>query len=107
VLALRDGHARGDEAPARRQIGELITLESTRYLRGVAKLAKREPGWTDMEYQMRNWYYYTWLSGDFIAEQFVHELDKMAWAMRDEDPIHCVASGGRVARNDWHFILHT
>ena len=85
------------------QIGEITGLESSRYLRGVAKLAKRQRGWTDMEYQMRNWYYYTWLSGDFIAEQFVHELDKMAWVMRDEPPIHCIASGGRIARTETHF----
>jgi len=79
-------------------LGEITSLESTRYGQGVGKLAKREPGWTDIYYQMRNWYYYTWLSGDFIVEQFVHELDKMAWVMRDEYPVRCVCSGGRQAR---------
>ena len=79
-------------------IGDIVSLESTRYGRGVSKLAKRQPGWTDMEYQMRNWYYYTWLSGDFIVEMFVHELDKMAWLMNGEYPERCIASGGRIAR---------
>ena len=40
-----------------------------------------------MEYQMRNWFYFTWLSGDFNVEQHVHSLDKMAWAMKDEPPL--------------------
>ena len=57
-------------------IGDIIAMHSTRYLGGVAKMVKRKPEWSDMEYQMRNWYYYTWLSGDFNTEQFVHELDK-------------------------------
>jgi hypothetical protein len=39
--------------------------------------AARQPGWTDMEYHMRNWYYFTWLSGDFNVEQRVHMLDVM------------------------------
>ncbi len=80
------------------RIGEIVALETTRYGRGVGKLAERRPGWTDLEYQMRNWYYFTWLSGDFIVEQFVHELDKMAWLMRDEYPVRCYATGGRQTR---------
>ena len=79
-------------------IGEITALETTRYGGGVGKLARREPGWSDMTYQMRNWYYYTWLSGDFIVEQFVHELDKMAWLMKDQYPITCHSSGGRQVR---------
>ncbi len=80
------------------RIGDLVALETTRYGQGVGKLAKREPGWSDIEYQMRNWYYYTWLSGDFIVEQFVHNLDKMAWLMRDECPVRCHSAGGRQTR---------
>jgi predicted dehydrogenase len=51
-----------------------------------------------MEYQIRNWYYFTWLSGDFICEQHVHSLDKVLWAMKDEAPAVCTASGGRSQR---------
>ncbi len=80
------------------RIGDLVALEATRYAQGVGKLAKRQPGWSDVEYQMRNWYYFTWLSGDFIVEQFVHELDKMAWLMRDECPVRCHSTGGRQTR---------
>lgn len=52
-----------------------------------------------MEYQMRNWYYFNWLSGDHITEQHVHSLDKMLWIMKDELPEYVVASGGRIVRN--------
>ncbi len=78
-------------------IGDIRTVESTRYSRGVAKLTERTPGMSDMEYQMRNWYYYTWLSGDFIVEQFVHELDKVSWLL-GKYPESVIASGGRIAR---------
>ncbi len=81
-------------------LGEITSMEATRYGTGVGKLAEREPGWTDMYYQMRNWYYYTWLSGDFNVEQFVHNLDMMAWVMQDECPISCHSSGGRQVRTE-------
>ena len=80
------------------RIGDIVALESTRYSQGVGKVPTREPGWTDMQHQLRNWYYYTWLSGDFIVEQFVHELDKMAWLMKDEYPVKCYTAGGRQTR---------
>jgi predicted dehydrogenase len=53
-----------------------------------------------MEYQMRNWYYYTWLSGDHIVEQAVHGIDTMAWALGDQPPLQCWGSGGRQVRTD-------
>ncbi|HID78193.1 MAG TPA: Gfo/Idh/MocA family oxidoreductase, partial [Planctomycetaceae bacterium] len=80
------------------RIGEITSMETMRYAQGVGKLARRRSEWGDMEYQMRNWYYYTWLSGDFIVEQFVHELDKMAWVMHDEYPERCYCTGGRQTR---------
>jgi predicted dehydrogenase len=58
----------------------------------------RQPGWSDMEWQLRNWLYFTWLSGDHIVEQHIHSLDKTAWAMRDEYPARAVGSGGRQSR---------
>ena len=53
-----------------------------------------------MEYQMRNWYYFTWLSGDHNVEQHVHSLDKAVWAMRDEPPVRAWGLGGRQVRTD-------
>ena len=45
------------------------------------------PSWSDMEWQLRNWLYFTWLSGDHNVEQHVHSLDKAAWVMGDEPPV--------------------
>ena len=56
---------------------------------------ERQPGWGDLEYQMRNWSNFLWLSGDWMMEVACHEVDKIAWAMRDVPPVKCVASGGR------------
>jgi predicted dehydrogenase len=59
---------------------------------------KEQKGWSDMEWQIRNWLYFTWLSGDHNVEQHVHSLDKMAWAMKNEYPVKCVGMGGRQVR---------
>lgn len=60
----------------------------------------RQPDWTQMTYQLRNWYYYNWLSGDFIVEQSVHSLDMMSWAMGDKMPVKATGTGGRQVRTD-------
>lgn len=58
----------------------------------------REPGWSDMEWQLRNWNYFTWLSGDHIVEQHVHNLDIMNWVM-GAHPVKAVSGlGGRQVR---------
>ena len=44
---------------------------------------------------MRNWSNFVWLSGDWMMEVACHEVDKIAWAMRDVPPLKCVATGGR------------
>jgi predicted dehydrogenase len=58
----------------------------------------RQP--TEMEYQVNNWYYFVWLSGDQIAEQHVHHLDMVSWAKGDEHPVEANGMGGRQVRND-------
>ena len=79
-------------------IGDIVTMQTTYNTGG---LWYREPGpdWTPMEVQMRNWLYYVWLSGDHIAEQHIHSLDKIAWA-KGSYPAKCTASGGRIVRTD-------
>ncbi|MFN8006897.1 MAG: Gfo/Idh/MocA family oxidoreductase [Terriglobia bacterium] len=57
----------------------------------------RQPQWSDMEYQMRNWYYYTWLCGDHIVEQHVHCLDVINWA-KGAHPVRALGMGGRQVR---------
>jgi predicted dehydrogenase len=79
------------------QIGKVTTLYANDY-RGGIWLKKREPDWTDMHYQMRNWYYYTWLSGDFNVEQHVHYLDVCAWSMGNRYPAKAIGMGGRQQR---------
>ena len=78
-------------------LGELRTLLANDY-RGSIWVKPRQPKWTDMEWQMRNWYYFTWLSGDFNVEQHVHYLDICAWIMKGEYPIRAVGMGGRQVR---------
>jgi predicted dehydrogenase len=57
----------------------------------------RKPEWNDMEYQLRNWYHFTWLCGDHIVEQHVHNLDVMNWVLKSH-PVSAVAVGGKQVR---------
>jgi predicted dehydrogenase len=75
-------------------VGEIFTLQANDY-RGGRWNKPRLPDWSDMTYQMRNWYNFTWLSGDFNVEQHVHYLDVCAWIMKDEYPVKAIALGGR------------
>lgn len=82
-------------------IGDITAMDCSYNSGGVWEpRVTREQCGSDMEYQMRNWYYYTWLSGDFNVEQHVHSLDKMAWAMKDETPVKVSGTGGRQQRTD-------
>ncbi len=78
-------------------IGKITALHAVRYAGGVW-VKPRQADMTEMQYQMRNWYYFTWLSGDFNVEQFVHQYDQIAWTMQDEYPLHCYSTGGRQTR---------
>lgn len=55
----------------------------------------RLPGQTDLEWQLRNWYNFTWLAGDQIVEQAIHNVDKIAWLLKQEMPTQAVGTGGR------------
>src|SRR5579859_1867910 len=57
----------------------------------------RQAGWTEMEYQMRNWYYFVWLCGDHITEQHIHNLDVINWAT-GAYPVKAQGMGGREVR---------
>jgi predicted dehydrogenase len=78
-------------------LGDVVAIQST-YNAGALWHRGHQPEWSEMEYQLRNWLYFYWLSGDHIAEQHIHSLDKMAWVMGDRYPVRCVSSGGRVVR---------
>ena len=82
-------------------IGEILAIQCSYNSGGVWDPRRtREQCESDMEYQMRNWYYYTWLCGDFNVEQHVHSLDKMGWAMNDVPPVKASGVGGRQQRVD-------
>lgn len=59
--------------------------------------ALRADGMSDIEWQIRNWYNYTWLGGGGLVEQAVHSVDKIGWVMGDENPLRCRATGGLAA----------
>ena len=79
-------------------LGSLTGVECQRFNGGVWVRPRRE-GQSELEYQLQNWYYYTWLSGDFNVEQFVHEIDRCAWLKKDEPPVKCWGCGGRETRD--------
>lgn len=75
-------------------IGEIVALRA--YWCGTLPFCHdRKPGWTDLEYRLRNWINYCWTSGDNIVEQHIHNLDVCNWVMNGH-PVSVLASGGRV-----------
>ncbi|HEX5220903.1 MAG TPA: Gfo/Idh/MocA family oxidoreductase [Verrucomicrobiae bacterium] len=83
-------------------IGEVRSIYATYYTGQVkpmppASQRPREMG--DLEWQIRNWYNFTWLSGDGLVEQAVHSVDKISWAMKDQPPLKAIAVGGRQTSN--------
>ena len=68
--------------------------------RAEENMQKRKAlGWSDMEWQCRNWLFFTWLSGDHIVEQHVHNLDIINWAI-GAHPVQAMGMGGREVRTD-------
>jgi predicted dehydrogenase len=94
-------------------IGEITSVQASDF-RGPIWVRARQPGWSDLEYQVRNWYYFSWLSGDFIVEQHVHFLDVCSWIMKDQYPVKAIGTGGRQVRTgpdygniyDHHSIIY-
>ncbi|MBI5774688.1 MAG: Gfo/Idh/MocA family oxidoreductase [Verrucomicrobia bacterium] len=78
-------------------IGDITSLSC--YWRGNARAGlERLPGEGELQYQLRNWYYFTWISGDFIVDQHIHNLDIMNWVKRGH-PVRAQGMGGRQVRN--------
>ncbi len=80
-------------------IGELVGGQCVRLGGGMLTWGQKErqPGWSDMEWHLRRWLFLTWLSGDFIVEMHVHNLDVMNWAL-GAHPVQCIGMGGRQVR---------
>lgn len=84
-------------------IGDIQAIYATYYTGAVKPMppeSDRKPGIGDLEWQMRNWYNFVWLSGDGLVEQACHSIDKCAWAMQDTPPAKAVAVGGRQTPNN-------
>lgn len=81
---------------------------------GGVWVKNREPQQTEMEYQMRNWYYFNWLCGDHIVEQHIHNLDVINW-FKEGFPVKAQGMGGRQVRTgkeygeifDHHYVEFT
>jgi myo-inositol 2-dehydrogenase/D-chiro-inositol 1-dehydrogenase len=84
------------------KIGDIVAINSN-YLTGWLWNNARQPQWSDMEYQIRNWLYYYWLSGDHVVEQHIHSLDKALWAMGNAPPTRVTSTGGRQQRTAKEF----
>lgn len=78
------------------QIGDIVSAHIIRN-GGSLWVIQRQPGWSDMEYMLRNWANFCWLSGDHITEQFIHEIDVMNWYM-GKNPVKAIGWGGRQRR---------
>ena len=81
-------------------LGDILAVYSSYYTGAVDRYPKwnRTNTKTDLEWQIRRWYYFTWLSGDHIVEQAVHSIDKLLWTMKDEPPESVICTGGRQVR---------
>lgn len=91
-------------------IGDILMLRAL-WNGGARPGRERLEGETELEYQIRNWYYFTWLSGDHNVEQHVHNLDVVNW-IKGDHPVAARGMGGRQVRNkkengqifDHHFV---
>ena len=82
-------------------IGKIISAH-VRWNSAGVWVKEREMNQTEMEYQMRNWYYFNWLCGDHICEQHIHNLDVANWFL-NEYPDTAQGMGGREIRKDKKF----
>jgi predicted dehydrogenase len=91
-------------------IGKITSIYGTYYTGPVKPMppaSGRPAGMADVEWQVRNWYNFSWLSGDSLVEQAVHSIDKICWAMGDKAPLSCIGTGGRqVAAEDGNIFDH-
>lgn len=95
--------------------GDLVCLQAYWNGRGIWWKKPRE-GWTEMQFQVNNWYHFNWLSGDNICEQHVHNLDVCNWA-KNAHPVKANGMGGSEIRRrdnpggtqifDHHFVEFT
>jgi myo-inositol 2-dehydrogenase/D-chiro-inositol 1-dehydrogenase len=84
------------------QIGDVTSMHVA-YNTGPIWHRGTKTEWSEMEYQIRNWYYYSWLSGDHLVEQHCHNIDKACWVLDGKLPVSATGVGGRQQRVDAKF----
>jgi predicted dehydrogenase len=77
-------------------IGDLLYTRAYFNTQGIWN-RPRQPGMTEMQYQVHNWYHFVWLSGDHLVEQHVHGIDVCNWIAR-ATPVQATGIGGRQVR---------
>ena len=77
-------------------IGDVVAAQSM-FLRPAYALVSRDPKLTETQYQFSNWYHFCWLSGDDVTQSLVHNLDRIAWIMKEEMPKWAFGLGGRAS----------
>lgn len=80
------------------ELGDIVSA-SCYWNQGGLWVHERQPHYSDMEWQCRNWLYFAWLSGDHICEQHIHNIDVINWA-KDGPPVKATGMGGRQVRTD-------
>lgn len=83
-------------------IGDVVAVQEC-YMRTPYRLTTRAEGLTELEWQLRNWYHFKWLSGDDILQSLVHSLDKAGWITGDKPPVCAFGVGGRSQCFEPHF----
>lgn len=92
------------ETIKRLQDGEIGDIHTARayWNMGELWLRARQEKQSELEWQMRNWYYFCWLSGDHIVEQHIHNLDVINW-LKGNYPVRALGMGGRQVRTSKDF----
>lgn len=116
-VGLQRHHDRGYQETVKRlhggELGDIVAMHC--YWNGAGVWTRaRTPEQTEMEYQMRNWYYFNWLCGDHITEQHIHNLDVINW-VKNAYPVKAHGMGGREVRIgkdsgeifDHHAVVYT
>jgi len=75
-------------------IGQVVAIQSM-FLRAPYSTVGRPAGLSETEYHFWNWYHFRWLSGDDVTQSLVHNVDRMRWVLREENPTWCFGLGGR------------
>lgn len=99
-VGLQRHHQKGYQETIQRihdgEIGEIVSMRCY-WNGGGVWVNPRQPGQTEMEHQMRNWYYFNWLCGDHITEQHIHNIDVINW-VKEAFPVRAQGMGGREVR---------